>query len=372
MVSWTWVEESCQSINKEIGAVPAQDRRTPPRSAPAKKQNAHGATPKLSLTDDDFGDFSTQGNDVFEDVDFGEFAGQKSNGMSLKPMEQSLMDMNDLPLPSRPGTNRTTGFFAFTPTPAKVNGSSFYPTTTSPGSFYLAYKRHHLSLVPLCRHIRSSPSPSSTLSLLFPPSSTTSLPPTLSQQSDLLLSLLTFLSPQLQPLHDWGFLRQALLAATDRFDSTCLVAFEIADSKDDEQGMSRAAESSWKVWEAGGGGRDQWECGRVWVEKREVFYEKGKWDPAENMVYVRSGQILSKHLTEGNRKVQTNGVTIQQLDFTPMDAFMSHVLEAFRADADRAVRVFPTNSRVVLAFCDRLANDVVRERSHQSVSVDDA
>ena len=85
-------------------------------------------------------------------------------------------------------------------------------------------------------------------------------------------------------MHDWGFLRQALLAAADRFDSTCLVAFEVADSKDDERGMCIAAESSWKVWEAGGGVRDQWECGRVWVEKREVFYENAKWDPAENMV----------------------------------------------------------------------------------------
>ena len=259
----------------------------PDRSAPSRpmpKRKSAGPLSRPSLADDDFGEFSTQGNDVFEDVDFGEYNGHKTNGFNLKPMEQSLMDMNDLPLPSRPGTNRTTGFFAFTPPATSVNGFSLYSLSTSHGLFFLAYKKHHLSLIPLCRHIRSSPSPTSTLSLLFPPSSTTALPPPLSQQSDLLLSLLLFLSPRLQPLHDWGFLRQALLSAADRFDSSCLVAFEFADSKDDEQGMRMAAESSWKVWEAGGGGRDQWECGRVWVEKREVFYEAGKWDPAENMV----------------------------------------------------------------------------------------
>lgn len=58
--------------------------------------------------------------------------------------------------------------------------------------------------------------------------------------------------------------------------------------------------------------------------------------------------------------MQTNGATLRQLDFTPMDAFMSHVLEGFRLDAKRAMRVFPADSRVVLSFCDRVANDVVR------------
>jgi hypothetical protein len=57
--------------------------------------------------------------------------------------------------------------------------------------------------------------------------------------------------------------------------------------------------------------------------------------------------------------MQSNGMTIRQLDFTPMDAFISHVLEAFRADATRAARVFPVHSMVVLSFCDRVANDVV-------------
>jgi hypothetical protein len=50
---------------------------------------------------------------------------------------------------------------------------------------------------------------------------------------------------------------------------------------------------------------------------------------------------------------------VRQLDFTPMDAFITHVLEAFRIDANRAVRVFPMGARVILSFCERVANDVV-------------
>ena len=67
-------------------------------------------------------------------------------------------------------------------------------------------------------------------------------------------------------------------------------------------------------------------------------------------------------MTQANelRKVQTpQGVATKQLDFTPMDAFISHVLEAFRADAETAAQVFPPSARVLLSFCDRVANDVV-------------
>lgn len=253
--------------------------------------------------DDDFGDFSAQ-NDTFEDVDFGDLtskangAGSGSGTLAPPPLtggsqkETNLLDFDDLPLPSRPSGamgagGRTSGFFALTPSASGGKprvSTSVAPGATRPGAYYLAYKAHHQSMLPLCQHLRSSPSPSSTLALLFPPDPRTSLPPNLGEQADRLLALLLFLSPRLQPLTDWGFLRQALLAAADRFDSTCLVAFETADSRADEPAMRLAAESSWKVWEAGGGSRDQWECGRVWVEKREVFYETGKWDPLENIV----------------------------------------------------------------------------------------
>lgn len=205
----------------------------------------------------------------------------------MKSVENSLIDFGDLPLPSRhSGGAKQSGFFALTP-PSHPAKSSHTPFSyggklgiLEPGPWYSAYKDHHLTLVPLCQHLRSSPSPSSTLALLFPaPGSTT-----LAQQSQTLLRLLLFLSPSLQPLRDWGFLRQALLSASDRFDSSCLVAFEMADSKGDIEGMRIAAEASWSVWEAGSGTREQWECGRVWVEKREVFYETSKWDSLENIV----------------------------------------------------------------------------------------
>lgn len=62
------------------------------------------------------------------------------------------------------------------------------------------------------------------------------------------------------------------------------------------------------------------------------------------------------------RKVQDKtGAMTRQLDFTPMDAFITHVLETFRIDAERATRVFPSEAKVILSFCDRVANDVVGE-----------
>ncbi|ORX40515.1 exocyst complex component Sec10-domain-containing protein [Kockovaella imperatae] len=314
-------EKRCKLLGLDVdqGGEPSQIAVEKSAQAPRRQGSLRRSI------EEDYGDFS---NGDFEDVDFGDF----SAGVTTKAKEMSLLDFDEVPLPSRPaanGNNRASGFFAFNPKPMK---GTF-------GPYYLAYKQHHLSLIPLCVHLRSSPSPSSTLALLFPNATT------LSAQSDMLLSLLLFLCPRLQPLHDWGFLRQALLAAADRFDSTCLVAFEVADNKGNEDDMRLAAESSWKVWDAGGGSRDQWECGRVWVEKREVFYETGKWDALENIVKTTSPA----------------GEPVRQLDFTPMDAFMSHVLETFRLDAQKATRVFPLGARVVVSFCDRVANDVIGE-----------
>ena len=293
-------------VEPSLPKSPVPPQRQTPRLSTSQRHRPSVSRPNH---DDDFGDFSTDHNDAFEDVDFGDFgpspnriqsptksngshAPLSKNGFNMKTMESSLIDFEELPLPSRPGGGgKQSGFFALTPPthPPKTNIASNGSASFNyggvlgkfePGQWYLAYREHHVQLVPLCRHLRSSPSPSSTLALLFPaPASTT-----LSQQSKTLLKLLLFLSPSLQPLRDWGFLRQALLAASDRFDSTCLVAFEMADSKGDTEGMRIAAEASWNVWEAGSGTREQWECGRVWVEKREVFYETSKWDSLENIV----------------------------------------------------------------------------------------
>lgn len=47
-----------------------------------------------------------------------------------------------------------------------------------------------------------------------------------------------------------------------------------------------------------------------------------------------------------------------------MDDFMNHVVDALTKHGAQAMRVFPPDSRVLLLFADRLANDVVRKISH--------
>jgi recyclin-1 len=50
-----------------------------------------------------------------------------------------------------------------------------------------------------------------------------------------------------------------------------------------------------------------------------------------------------------------------QLDFSPMDKFMSHILEAMEKHGALATRVFPPASRVLPSFADRIANDVIQD-----------
>lgn len=42
-----------------------------------------------------------------------------------------------------------------------------------------------------------------------------------------------------------------------------------------------------------------------------------------------------------------------------MDDFMNHVVESLTKNGAQAVRVFPRDSKVLLAFAERLANEVV-------------
>jgi recyclin-1 len=65
----------------------------------------------------------------------------------------------------------------------------------------------------------------------------------------------------------------------DRYDSSLLAAFDVADGKGQEITMLEAAESSWEVWDRASG---DWEMGKVWMEKREIFYQQGKWSALEN------------------------------------------------------------------------------------------
>lgn len=100
----------------------------------------------------------------------------------------------------------------------------------------------------------------------------------LRQEAKTLRLLSLFLSPAVQPLRAWPALSQSLRSAIDRFDANLLAAFDVADGKGDESGMREAAESSWGVWD----GQGDWEMGKVWAEKREVFYQQGKWRPLGN------------------------------------------------------------------------------------------
>ncbi|KAF8549297.1 hypothetical protein OG21DRAFT_1500508 [Imleria badia] len=171
--------------------------------------------------------------------------------------------------------------------------------------------------------------------------------PTLLTQARVLHLLARFLSPAIKPVSTWDLRLASLKASLDRFDASLLTAFDAADTARDEAQMKEVASASWEVSicmngigrptsKLGGPGAE-WEMGRVWAEKREVFYEQGQWDPSANF-------------TKDNR-----------LDFTAMDGFMSRVLAAIEEDGARAFRVFPRESGVLLAFAERLASDVLSE-----------
>lgn len=138
------------------------------------------------------------------------------------------------------------------------------------------YIRAHTLLKPLVPAL-SSP-PHAVLSNLFP-----SPAPSLRHQAHTLRLLTLFLSPLVKPLRNWETLSAALRAAVDRFEDGLLTAFDVADGKGDEKAMAEAAEASWEVWDGSGG---EWELGRVWAEKLEIFYEQSKWKPLDNFTYV--------------------------------------------------------------------------------------
>jgi recyclin-1 len=159
-------------------------------------------------------------------------------------------------------------FGAFKPT--SINPSVF---SRSPDSISRSkYIRAHLLLKSITSAL-SSP-PHLILSALTPFVSAS-----LKQQAKMLHLLSLFLSPLVQPLTNWMTLSSSLRSAIDRFDAGLLTAFDQADSLGDEGKMEDAAQSSWEVW----GGVGDWEMGKVWAEKREIFYEQGRWDPVDNI-----------------------------------------------------------------------------------------
>ncbi|KAG8776685.1 F-box protein: endocytic membrane traffic, recycling ReCYcling 1 [Ceratobasidium sp. 428] len=219
-----------------------------------------------------------------------------------------------------------------------VAGGAEAPTTTqSPPatSAYAQYLRVHRVLIPLLSALLASPH--LVLPALFPENAA---PLSRLLQSKILHLLARFLSPAVQPTLNWPNARRALLATLDRFDGGLLGAFDAADGQGDESTMRDCAAASWEAWVAmGEDGRvgEEWEMGRTWAEKREVFYEHGKWDATAN-------------LTPNNT-----------LDFSPMDQFMSHILESISTHGALATRVFPPASRVLPAFAERLATEVIGE-----------
>ncbi|KAF8880774.1 exocyst complex component Sec10-domain-containing protein [Infundibulicybe gibba] len=206
-----------------------------------------------------------------------------------------------------------------------MNHVSLSPTITpayKSDTFKSKYIRAHNHLKPLTASLSSPPH-------LILSELASAVSQSLEEQAKLLRLLSFFLSPSVQPLLKWSIMYSSLRSAMDRFDANLLAAFDVADSRGDEKAMREAAECSWQVWDGSG----DWEMGKVWAEKREIFYEQGKWDPLDNLT--------------------------RRIDFDAMDEYMSSILGSVIEHGSRAVRVFPPPSQVLVAFAERVASEVV-------------
>jgi recyclin-1 len=221
------------------------------------KENAQALAPPTLAVDDEFGDFTTANSglvpsgslDLFAPAapdELGDFVG----GSSLSP------------------------------------GAPVQPPIVTSRSQYI---RVHNLLKPLTPALLDPPH--QILTNLF---ATSQVP--LREQARIIHLLFLFLSPRISPLRSSSALLSGLRAAADRFDSALLTAFEAADSRADEEDMRHAAEASWEVWTASQhaaqpsssafGTNSEWEMGRVWAEKREIFYTAGDYKPRDNFTYV--------------------------------------------------------------------------------------
>ncbi|KAF9029567.1 hypothetical protein BDZ89DRAFT_1065353 [Hymenopellis radicata] len=248
---------------------------------------SRAAAPPTIPVDDDFGDFASV--DVLSPppAEMGDFVGA-FDGLSISP---------------------------------KTPGMPFVDA-----SYRTRFMRAHHLLKPLTQ-ILSSP-PHAVLNSL---SDFVAQTPREEAKTLRLLSL--YLSAFVQPLREWQTMAASLRAAMDRFDANLLAAFDLADGKSDESGMRDAASSSWEIWDR----RGDWEMGKVWAEKREIFYVQDKWNPLDNF-------------TKGDN-----------LEFDAMDEFMKAVIGAVTEHGSRAVRVFPPAADVLISFADRVATEVVGE-----------
>jgi recyclin-1 len=210
----------------------------------------------VDVADDEFGDFAS-GSDTFG-PGFGGFP------------TQSRLSASQAEVGNFVGSSTV------------MQGTNVFGAT----SFRSLYIRAHKLLRDLSPALLEPPH--QILSSLFPPpiASTASL--TLLHRSKTLHLLLRF-HCLLEPLRSSPSLLSALRATSDRFDATLLSAFDVADGRADEAGMREAAEASWEIWDPhaiGSGAVAEWEMGRVWAEKREIFYVTSAHKPLDNFTYV--------------------------------------------------------------------------------------
>jgi recyclin-1 len=231
-----------------------------------KQVSEQPPTLTVDVADDDFGDFAS-GSDTF-----GLFGGSTQNRSSTSSAE--------------------VGNFIGGST--VMQDSNVLGATSSRSRYIRAHKLLR-SLAPALLE-----PPHQILSSLFPPTTASVLSLTLLHRSKTLRLLHRFHS-LLQPLRSSPSLLSALRAASDRFDATLLSAFDVADGRADEAGMREAAEASWEIWdphEIGSGAVAEWEMGRVWGEKREIFYVTSSHKPLDNFTYVTHLLVIPRKAVE--------------------------------------------------------------------------
>jgi recyclin-1 len=210
----------------------------------------------VDVADDDFGDF-TSGTGTFGSS-FSGFPSQSGVSTSLSEVDN------------------------FVGSETVMQGTNAIGAT----SFRSLYMRAHRLLRKLAPALLEPPH--QIIASLFPPATVTA-PPLSSLHRSKTLHLLHLFLFHLEPLRSAPSLLSALRAASDRFDAALLSAFDVSDGRADEAGMREAAEASWEIWdphESVSGGVAEWEMGRVWAEKRDIFYVTSAHKPLDNFTYV--------------------------------------------------------------------------------------
>ena len=193
--------------------------------------------------------------------DFGEFTtAELYSPSSPDVMHDFSSSFVNMQLPAEPPTTTTTS-------------SLSYSHSSTNESYKTKYIRVHNLLKSLTRILLSPPQ-------LILSQMAEQVNHSLYHEAKLLRLLSHFLSPDVQPLRRWEALYFALRSAMDRFDSNLLSAFDVADGKGDEVGMKEAAASSWELWDNKSSA--DWEMGKVWTEKKEIFYQQGRWKALDN------------------------------------------------------------------------------------------